>query len=170
MKEKSIGLIVMMGVSGCGKSTVGAALAESFNAPFVDGDDLHPESNKQKMASGVPLDDSDREPWLHAICDAAEQTLEEQNVFVVACSALKKTYREQLRTISHPVIFVHLHAPQSTIAARQASRPSHFMPPALLDSQYQTLESPAGEPNVIELSVEQSVETVVREALVALLA
>ncbi len=168
MQEEVKGLIVLMGVSGCGKSTIGAAVGKRLNVAFVDGDDLHPESNKQKMAAGVPLDDSDREPWLQAICDAAELALEKQTVFVVACSALKKIYREQLRTISHPVTFVHLYAPQSTIAARQASRPGHFMPPTLLASQYQTLESPTGEPNVIELSVEQSLEDSLEQLLTAL--
>ena len=170
MQEKFTGLIVMMGVSGCGKSTIGVETAERLNVPFVDGDDLHPESNKRKMASGEPLTDADREPWLAAICDKAEQVLEEQPAFVVACSALKKIYRDQLRSISHPVTFIHLHAAQSVIAERQANRPGHFMPPELLASQYETLESPTGEPNVIEISVEQAVEEILKEAMDALLA
>ena len=83
-----------MGVSGCGKSTIGKALADQLTIKFVDGDDLHPESNKQKMASGEPLTDADREPWLAAICERAEQVLEDQTAFVVACSALKQIYRQ----------------------------------------------------------------------------
>ena len=180
MPDSFEGLIVMMGVSGCGKSTLGTALAERLNVPFVDGDDLHPEPNKQKMASGVPLNDSDRKPWLQAICDTAEQTLGEQhgsqpasdrsleqqgrpNAIVVACSALKAAYRDQLRSISSPVAFVHLHAPQTVISERQANRPGHFMPPKLLASQYNTLESPTGEPNVIEVSVEHTIPEILTQ-------
>ena len=143
-----------MGVSGCGKSTIGALLSDSLKIPFFDGDDFHPESNKQKMKSGTPLNDVDRRPWLQAIVDHANKEVANGNSVLFACSALKQKYRTQLRTADCPVIFVHLVAPIEVIAPRQANRPGHFMPIELLKSQFETLESPADEPGVIEVSVE----------------
>ncbi len=170
MHDKTLGLIVVMGVSGSGKSTIGKALADSLRTDFVDGDDLHPETNKQKMSSGISLTDADREPWLAAIRERAERILAEKPSTVVACSALKVAYRQQLRTIAHPVTFIHLHAPEAVIAERQATRTGHFMPPELLSSQYETLESPTGEPNTIEISVETSLSQTLENASRALTA
>jgi len=129
---------VLMGVSGCGKSSVGTALSVLCGMEFVDGDDLHPRRNIEKMASGVPLDDTDRAPWLatvgQALADAAGPV-------VIGCSALKKCYRDWIRReVPEPVRFLHLHAPKDVLAARVAGRAGHFMPPALLDSQFATLE------------------------------
>lgn len=130
--------VVVMGVSGCGKSTVGALLAAALHTEFLDGDSLHPVPNVKKMAAGIPLNDADRRPWLEEIgrrfAAAGEQSL------VIACSALKRSYRELIRTGAADVRFVHLHGTAELLGARMAARPGHFMPPSLLESQLQTLE------------------------------
>lgn len=126
--------IVVMGPSGSGKSLVGASLAAALRADFVDGDDLHSRANVVKMASGRPLDDADREPWL----DAVAATLRRPAV-VVACSALRRAYRDRIRTKTAGVVFVELVVPQADLRKRM-SRRDHFMPSSLLDSQLATLE------------------------------
>ena len=127
-----------MGVSGAGKSTVGAALAQRLGLNFVDADSLHPETNVAKMAAGTPLTDDDRWPWLalvgHALASAEREGL------VIACSALRRAYRDAIRAVAPTAQFVHLTVPVSTLAQRVANRPGHFMPPALLNSQLATLE------------------------------
>jgi len=128
--------IVVMGVTGCGKTTVGAALAESLGIEFIDSDDLHPESNKKKMSSGTPLTDADREPWLQAVSRA----LQSHESVVVACSALKKSYRSTILAGAPTTKFVHLNGSQELIFARLSERSHHFMPIGLLDSQFHTLE------------------------------
>ncbi len=124
-----------MGVSGCGKSSLGTALARALALPFTDADDLHPAANRAKMAAGQPLTDNDRWPWLQAVGAvlAAEAG-------VVACSALRRTYRDRLRVAAGPVQFLHLVAPREVIAQRLAERQGHFMPVTLLDSQLANLE------------------------------
>lgn len=128
--------IVVMGVSGCGKSSVGKALAQKIGANFIDGDDLHPESNKKKMSSGVPLDDSDRWPWLQSV----GETLEGNQNIVVACSALKEVYRERILSFAPGTKFIHLNGSKEMLLSRLKKRSDHFMPTELLDSQLQTLE------------------------------
>ncbi len=137
--------IVVMGVSGCGKSSVGLALAEALGARFIDGDDLHPEANKAKMAAGIPLNDDDRWPWLDLVAAAlAEENLDSTgshfNGTVVACSALKRVYRERIGAGAPGTAFVHLHGSRELLAQRMGARPNHFMPVSLLDSQLNTLE------------------------------
>ncbi|WP_308491670.1 gluconokinase [Microbacterium terrisoli] len=127
--------IVVMGVSASGKSSVGTALAARLGVPFVDGDDLHPRANVVKMASGVPLVDEDRWPWLDAVADRLAQ-----GAVVVACSALKRAYRDRLRTRAPHTVFVHLAGSADVLERRIGSRPGHFMPPSLLQSQLDTLE------------------------------
>lgn len=129
---------VLMGVSGCGKSSVGAMLAALCGMEFVDGDALHPARNIAKMASGAPLEDADRAPWLARI----GQTLRRApGPMVLGCSALKRRYRDWIRSeVPEPVHFLHLDAPRPVLAARVAARSGHFMPPALLDSQFAALE------------------------------
>ena len=148
--------IVVMGVSGCGKSSVGLALAEALGARFIDGDDLHPEANKAKMAAGIPLNDDDRWPWL----DLVGEALAESNT-VVACSALKRVYRERILAAAPGTFFVHLHGTRELLAQRMGARPDHFMPVSLLDSQLNTLELlGADEPGVmldIALPIDQLV-------------
>lgn len=131
-------LIVVMGVSGCGKSTVGAALAERLRIPFRDADDLHPAGNVAKMSSGIPLTDEDRAPWL----DAVGEEISRYRVpgVVMACSALKTTYRDVLRRHAPDVFFLHLEVTKRVLAARMVMRSEHFMPLALLDSQLGTLQ------------------------------
>lgn len=128
-----------MGVSGCGKSTVGALLAEQENAAFLDGDSLHPEANIVKMAAGIPLNDDDRRPWLRAIGDrfAAAGAAP----LVIACSALKRSYRDLIRSAAPDVQFVHLAGREELLMSRMSTRPGHFMPPSLLQSQLNTLEA-----------------------------
>ena len=128
--------IVVMGVTGCGKTTVGIALAQALGIEFIDSDVLHSESNKTKMSSGTPLTDSDRQPWLREVSKA----LQSHESVVVACSALKKSYRSTIVTGAPTTKFVHLSGSQELIFARLSERSHHFMPIGLLDSQFHTLE------------------------------
>jgi carbohydrate kinase (thermoresistant glucokinase family) len=129
--------VVVMGVSGCGKSTVGALLASQLGVPFADADDLHPPRNVAKMSAGQPLTDEDRWPWLARV--GAELATAPDGM-VVACSALRRRYRDAIRTATPDTVFVHLAAPRVRLADRMAARLDHFMPAALLDSQLATLE------------------------------
>lgn len=125
-----------MGVSGSGKTTVGAELAAALGRPFVDADDLHPVANKNKMHAGIPLTDEDRLPWLNAVGAA----LAAENSPVVACSALKRAYRDILRSAEPATSFVELDGSAELLKERMGARKGHFMPPSLLDSQLATLE------------------------------
>jgi gluconokinase len=132
--------LVVMGVSGVGKSSVAAELVRRTGWVFVEGDDLHPESNRAKMASGIPLDDDDRRPWLRRVAAwIGEQEAAGRNA-VVTCSALKRSYRDLLRDGHPSAQFVHLLAPPELISARITARRNHYMPPSLLESQLATLE------------------------------
>ncbi|MCA8879562.1 MAG: gluconokinase [Rhodobacteraceae bacterium] len=155
--------IVVMGVSGCGKTSVGAGLAARLKAPFVEGDELHPEANVAKMAAGLPLTDHDRRPWLQTI--AARIAAEPAPVIVVSCSALRRAYRDLLRTESaRPVAFVYLHGSEALLASRMNARRDHFMPSALLASQLATLESPQGEPGVVTVDVGGTIAEIIAAA------
>jgi len=134
--------LVIMGVAGCGKSSVGAALAERLAVPYRDGDDLHPEENVRKMRGGVPLTDADRWPWL----DRVARVLREEAPIILGCSALKRSYRDRIRAgAGGPVTFIHLSGSRDLIAARMAQRSGHYMPLSLLDSQFAALEPPGPE-------------------------
>ena len=132
--------LIVMGVSGSGKSTIGTALAVALGHEFIDGDDLHPASNKAKMAAGTPLNDEDRAPWLRTIAHRIGSELAEGKPIIVACSALKASYRTTLTSEAPSTVFVHLSGERGVIADRQAHRNHEFMPNSLLDSQFETLE------------------------------
>ncbi|MCA0271272.1 MAG: gluconokinase [Proteobacteria bacterium] len=160
--------VVVMGVSGAGKSTVGQAFAGRIGALFIEGDDLHPEANRRKMAGGVPLTEADRIPWLKTVV-ARIREAEESNV-VVACSALRRCYRDLIRTESGcPVIFVHLTADAAILSQRLQARQGHFMPAALLGSQLALLEPLGpGEPH-LTIDIRAPVEDVVEQMIASLL-
>ncbi|MBB5350627.1 gluconokinase [Haloferula luteola] len=134
--------LVIMGVSGCGKTTVGRLVADRTGADFADADDFHSPANRQKMAAGMPLDDGDRQPWLEALRDHIRATNEAGRTLVLACSALKRKYRDVLREAGPQVVFVFLDGRRDQLLARLQARSDHFFPPALLDSQLATLERP----------------------------
>jgi gluconokinase len=150
--------IVVMGVSGSGKSTVGAALAQRLRVPFADADDFHPPANIAKMTAGEPLDDVDRYPWLEAI---GEWLAEHGDGAVMSCSALKRKYRDQLRRHCPDVEFLHLSGTPEVIGRRQASRPGHFMPPSLLASQFATLEPLEADERGTAIDVDQNIDAIV---------
>jgi gluconokinase len=135
-------VVVVMGVSGSGKTTVGRRLAGELGWEFFDGDDLHPPENVRKMASGVPLDDGDREPWLRQIRALVDRRCKSDQPAVVACSALKRRYREVLLGGTAGVALVYLRGSREILAERLRGRSGHFMPPGLLDSQLDALEEP----------------------------
>jgi gluconokinase len=158
-------VIVVMGVTGAGKTTLGLRLAETLGWRFHDADDFHPEANKAKMHTGVPLTDEDRWPWLRALRAVIEQALADDAGAVVTCSALKRAYRDVLAGGLAGVRYVHLTGDPGVLAARLAGRRGHFMNPALLDSQIATLEGPADALNVdVALSTDQQV-AFIRHAL-----
>lgn len=150
--------IVVMGVSGSGKSTVGAALAQRLRVPFADADDFHPPENIAKMTAGHALDDDDRYPWLEAI---GEWLAQHPDGGVMSCSALKRVYRDQLRQHRADIEFLHLAGSPETIGRRQASRPGHFMPAALLASQFETLEPLEPDEQGVAIDVDHSIDSIV---------
>lgn len=157
--------VVVMGVAGCGKSTIGSLLAARWGVRFVDADDLHPPSNVAKMTAGVPLDDADRLPWLRRVGTVlAEETVLERDV-VVACSALRRTYRDELRrSAGHDVTFVHLDADRDVLADRIAGRVDYFLPPALLDSQLAVLEPLDTDETGVTIDIAEPPDLVVERA------
>ena len=160
--------IIIMGVSGSGKSTIGALLAERLGWPFADADGFHPPANVAKMASGQPLTDADRWPWLDAIAAHIGAARETGRPVVVACSALRRAYRERLRAGHGDLIFLHLAGAPEVIAERQAARQGHFMPPSLMASQFATLEDTRNEPDALSVSVTAAPQSVVDAAMAAL--
>ena len=152
--------IVVMGVSGSGKSTVGAALAQRLRVPFADADDFHPEANIAKMSAGHALNDDDRRPWLNTI---GEWLADHAGGVVMSCSALKQSYRDQLSDHCPSVEFLHLAGTPEVIGRRQASRPGHFMPASLLASQFETLEPLAATERGVVIDVDQDIDSIVNE-------
>lgn len=152
-------IVVLMGVSGAGKTTIGRLLAAHLGVPFIEGDDHHPPANVAKMAGGVPLEDEDRWPWLARL----NGILKKQEHAVLACSALKEAYRERLLQGVAGARLVHLHGDQALIAARLRERRHRYMPASLLDSQFAILEAPQGAIVVdVARDAESCVETIAR--------
>jgi gluconokinase len=160
--------IIVMGVSGSGKSTIGALLAERLGWPFADADGFHPAENVAKMAAGTPLTDADRWPWLDAIATHIGASRTAEQPVVVACSALRRAYRDRLRAGHGDLIFLHLAGAPEVIAARQAARQGHFMPPSLMASQFATLEDTRDEPDALSVSVTAAPQAVVDAAMAVL--
>ncbi|MGA2894467.1 MAG: gluconokinase [Xanthobacteraceae bacterium] len=162
-----VAVLVVMGVSGSGKSTIAAMLAHRLQWIYEDGDWLHPQSNVEKMHHGEPLNDDDRWPWLHAIADWIDTTRRNGEHGIVACSALKRAYRDILIGSRPDVRLIYLRGDQSLIARRVAARADHFMPPELLDSQFAALEEPQPDERPIVVSVaphpREIVETIVEK-------
>jgi gluconokinase len=153
-----------MGVSGAGKTTVARSLAKRLGAVFIDGDDVHTDEARAKMRSGKPLDDSDRWPWLDRIGAALAVGLRAESGAVVACSALKRAYRDRLRAAAGPALtFVYLDADPQAMRRRVGGRSGHYMPATLVDSQFAALEPPRDEPDVIVVSAQADVETTVAD-------
>jgi gluconokinase len=157
--------IVVMGVSGAGKSTVGRLLAARLNCAFIEGDSLHPPQNLEKMRHGIPLTDTDRMPWLDAIAARIAAARAAGTPLVLTCSALKRAYRERLTSGHDDIGFVFLQGGKELIARRLAARPGHFMPPQLLDSQFMALEEPAPDEPAIAVPIDARPEEIVDKIL-----
>ncbi len=155
---------VMMGVCGSGKSLVGAMLARELGIEFVEGDELHPPENVKRMAAGIPLTDDDRRGWLLAIASRLREAKRGGVGLVVSCSALKRSYRDVLRSHGDPdVRFVYLAGNKPLIAERVTTRRGHFMPPSLLESQFAILEEPSPDELALVCDVSQSPESIVAD-------
>lgn len=156
--------IVVMGVQGSGKSTIGRMLAERLGTAFIDGDDLHPARNVELMAAGIPLQDADREPWLHLVGEALEQHAATGGL-VIVCSALKRSYRDLLRSHVPDAYLVEPWGPMDLIARRVNARSHEYMPASLLQSQFDTLEPLAPDERGVRVSIDQSPTEIVDEVL-----
>lgn len=154
--------IILIGVSGCGKSSVGNGLADKLNWPFYDGDDYHPQSNIDKMAQGLPLNDSDRQPWLERLHDLIAEHLNEKKSLIMACSALKSKYRQTLAGGRSNVKFVYLAGSFDLIYRRMQKRRKHYMKAEMLHSQFADLELPQ---NALTVLVDQPVDAIVAEII-----
>ncbi|CRX82342.1 gluconokinase [Yersinia enterocolitica] len=161
--------IIVMGVSGSGKTTVGEAVARRIHAKFIDGDDLHPRANIQKMGSGHPLNDEDRMPWLERLSDAAYSLHHKNESGIIVCSALKRRYRDRLREGNPEMAFLYLKGSFDVIMERLKARSGHFMPTDLLKSQFEALEEPGSEdPDVICVDIDADIDEVVQRCVLAL--
>ena len=160
-------VILVMGVSGAGKSTVGRKLAEALDRHFLDADELHSPENRARMQAGVPLTDADRAPWLDAVSAWIARRRAEGRSSVVAGSALKRAYRDMLRAANPDLLIVELHGPAELIRERMKTRTGHFMPVSLLESQLAALEPPGADERAIRVSIEDTPEAIVERVLAA---
>jgi gluconokinase/6-phosphogluconolactonase len=168
MSLAPLNALVVMGVSGSGKTTVAAMLAGRLGGPYRDADDFHPPQNIAKMSSGQPLDDADRAPWLAAIAAWIDQQRAAGGHAIVACSALKRAYRQVLIGNRPDVGLIFLDGTREIINARMTARRDHFMPPALLDSQLATLEKPGTDENALHLAIDAAPEALLASIITAL--
>ena len=164
MKLPPAYLVVVMGVSGCGKSTVGGLLAQRLHAEFLEGDSLHPARNVALMAAGTALTDDDRRDWLLAIASHIKAARDANQSLVVSCSALKRSYRDLLRTASPALAFVHVHGAPALLAERMNARVGHYMPASLLESQLDTLEAPGADERAITFDTALPPATIAAQA------
>ncbi len=161
-------VLIVMGVSGSGKSTIGALLASRLGWVFADADQFHPPANIEKMSKGIPLTDEDRWPWLEAMAAWIDETRHAKGHGVIACSALKRSYRDVLIGDRRDVRLVYLKGEEALIAGRMAERHGHFMPGSLLQSQFKTLEEPGADENPIVVSIEPPLNEIVDSILSAM--
>ncbi|MGF7176917.1 gluconokinase [Azospirillum doebereinerae] len=163
-------IVVVMGVAGCGKSSVGRGLAQALGCVFIEGDQHHPPANIAKMSSGIPLTDADREGWLAVLAGFIAEADRDGRELVVACSALKRRYRDQLRGTSLRVVFLHLRGDKALIASRMGARTAHFMPTALIDSQFADLEPPGPDEAALTYEITLTADAIVADARLRLAA
>ena len=155
-------IVVIMGVCGCGKSTIGAELARQHDLPFMDADDYHPEANVEKMSKGIPLTDEDRWPWLTRLAETMREQADHIGGVVCACSALKLSYRTHIaEKVGKPVLFVLLDGSRQLLLDRMSARKDHYMPTSLLDSQLAILERPGEDEPAIIVSIDHDVADIV---------
>ncbi|MDO1585240.1 gluconokinase [Rhizobium oryzicola] len=155
--------MVLMGVAGSGKSTVGEALAQAITAVYLDGDDLHPAENIAKMSRGEPLTDEDRWPWLAKV---GQKLHDSTTVTIIGCSALKRIYRDKIREeTGGPVTFIHLSGSRELIASRMGARTGHFMPTTLLDSQFAALEPPGADEDAVTVDIDQTLPSLTSDII-----
>ena len=159
------GRVVVMGVSGCGKSTVGRAVAGQLGWRYIEGDELHPPENVARMAAGTPLTDADRQGWLETIAQSIGEAARGGRGLVVTCSSLKRRYRDLLRTGDAGLYFLHLHGPREVLEQRLTERKGHYMPASLLQSQLDALEPPAVDERALTLAITETSEDLARQAL-----
>lgn len=153
---------IVMGVSGCGKTSVGEGLSQSTGIRFVDGDALHPKANVDKMSAGSPLTDEDRWPWLEAI---GREFAQSREPLIIGCSALKRSYRDKIRHHAGAMVtFIHLTGTRDTISKRMQARKNHFMPLTLLDSQFAALEPLEADEDSVSVDIDQSLEAIIAQA------
>lgn len=161
--------IIVMGVSGSGKSSIGEGVAAKLGIHFIEGDALHPAANVEKMSKGIPLTDEDRWPWLEKIGQEISASLAKDEGVVVTCSALKRVYRERLRaSAGGHLYFIYLEGSKELLTKRMGERKGHFMPTSLLESQLQTLEVPTGEAGVVTVDIEDTIEGIVEASVKSL--
>lgn len=160
-------VVIVMGVCGCGKSTIAKAVASQLQLPFLEGDDFHPASNIEKMSKAIGLSDEDRWPWLDILGTVIQKNSSAKNGgVVVSCSALKRSYREHLsNTSGASILYVYLDGSRETLLKRLKSRRNHYMPSSLLDSQLDTLEKPENDELALTVSIEKSINEIVGEVL-----
>lgn len=156
--------LVVMGVSGCGKSCVGESIAHHIGGYLIEGDQFHPPANIEKMSTGIPLTDDDRADWLARLGEELANALKTHDRPLLACSALKRKYRDRLREAVPGLGFVFLELSREEAARRVGDRPGHFMPASLIDSQFATLESPSGEPATLTLDATLPIDTLGQKA------